>query len=220
MREQYEKQFERFSQEIAEHTVTILRNDGLYRHLRCRRGDSYTLGFDVITWPGYLAYVGDMGSYVFSRLPDMFEFFRGRRTAMVDRGYLAEKAVAADKPDGIQRYSEGMFRAAVKADFDAFVESDGLSSDEAADLWEQISDDVLSCAEMGHSAALDAATNFRWVPEHLGATYPRAVFTDFWEHSLEDYTARFWWCCYAVPWAIEAFDRQVAATAPTEQVTG
>ena len=28
--------------------------------------------FDIVTWPGYLCYSGDMGCFVFTRLPDMF----------------------------------------------------------------------------------------------------------------------------------------------------
>lgn len=31
--------FEEFSKEIARHELTVLRDDGLYRHLRCRRPD-------------------------------------------------------------------------------------------------------------------------------------------------------------------------------------
>jgi hypothetical protein len=199
------KQFERFQFDVAGHGLTVLRDDGLYRHLRCRRDDSYTYGFDVITWPGYLCYTGDMGCFVFSRIPDMFGFFRGRDGAVVDRGYLAEKAVAADKHDGIRAYSEPLFRAAVKADFDLFVETHELTPEQGADLWECIEDNVLSCDDNQHSA-VEAALNFRWAPDHVSEPRGREVFTDFWEHRLEDYTGRFWWCCYAVPWAIAQYD--------------
>lgn len=213
----YQQEFERFQRDVAEHAVSVLRDDGLYRHLRCRRGDSYTYGFDVITWPGYLCYTGDMGSFVFARIPDMFEFFRGRRKAVVDRRYLAEKAVAVDKPDGIRAYSEDLFKAAVKADFDSFVEGDGLTPEQAADLWRQIEDDVLSCGDDRHGHdAVEAAMTFRWVPEQLGLTQGREVFPFFYEHRLEEFTTRFWWCCYAVPWAIEQYDATKTAAEVTE----
>jgi hypothetical protein len=198
MQQEYEKQFAQFRENVGKHAVTVLRDDGLYRHLRCSAG-SYHMQFDVVTWPGYLAYAGDMGSFVFSRLPDMFEFFRGRQTAMIDRGYLAEKAVASDRHDGLRAYSEEMLRRAVKADFDAFIEAH--EPDDADELWEAIEEDVLSCAD-NHVGAVNAALEFHW-PRGRGG---RAVFPDFWEHRVEDYTPRFWWCCYAIPWAIEQYD--------------
>ena len=194
-REEREKQFEQFCAEVSEHRVQVLRDDGLYRHLRCSRG-GYAYSFDVITWPGYLCYAGDMGCFVFTRLRDMFEFFRGRRTALVDRGYLAEKAVAADKADGIKEYSEELFEAAVRDDFHRFTGEWDESARTA--LWREVEDDVLVAACDGIGAAIQAASAFT----HKG----RQVFPDFWEHRLEDYTARFRWCCYAVPWAIEQYD--------------
>lgn len=202
MRDEYGKQFEQFTADVKAHSVSVLRDEGLYRHLRCSNG-SYCLSFDVITWPGYLCYAGDMGCFVFTRLPDMFRFFRGRRTAMVDRGYLAEKTVAADKHDGVREYSESLFQDAVKSDFDAFVDDGQLETAAAVELWQAIEDDVLCHGENRHDA-VEAAMNFRWStdPKSRG----REVFPDFWEHRLEDYTPRFWRCCYAIPWAIEHYD--------------
>ena len=72
------KEREHFESATAEHTVTILRDDGLYRHLRCQKPGTWIYGFDIVTWPGYLAFVGDVGDFVFSRTRDMFEFFRGQ----------------------------------------------------------------------------------------------------------------------------------------------
>ena len=203
----FDQQFARFTEDIKAHRVTVLRDDGLYRHLRCSAG-SYTMSFDIITWPGYLCYAGDMGCYVFTRLNDMFEFFRGRRTALIDRGYLAEKAVAADKSDGIREYSEARFQEVVKAEFDVYVKDEALMAELAAALWQGIEDEVLTHGD-DRRDAVEAAINFRWSadPESRG----RVVFTDVWEYNLDAYTARFWWCCYAIPWAIEQYD---AAKAP------
>jgi hypothetical protein len=202
MNDEYTKQFEQFENDVAKHAVTVLREDGLYRHLRCSRG-GYAYAFDIVTWPGYLCYSGDMGCFVFTRLADMFEFFRGRRTATVDRGYLAEKCVAADKQDGIREFSEEMFKAAIQTDFDAFTED--WKEDDRASLWAEIDAEVVGAVSDGRDAAVRAAMEFvTRGPDGDGR--PRHVFTDFWEHRLEDYTTRFWWCCYAVPWAIEHYD--------------
>jgi hypothetical protein len=198
-----QEQFERFQRDVAGHTVTVLRDDGLYRHLRCANGGSYCMSFDVVTWPGYLCYAGDMGCYVFTRIRDMFEFFRGRHTAMVDRGYLAEKCVAGDKPDGVREYGEALFEAAVRSDFETFTE-EGWTAEGKEALWENIKDEVLIFAGDGLQRAVQAAQDFEFYDADSGKM--RTVFHDFWEHRLEDYTARFWWCCYAIPWAIARYD--------------
>lgn len=191
-----ERQFEQFLADVKGHAVVVLRDDGLYRHLRCSPG-SYASSFDVVTWPGCLCYVGDMGSFVFSRLPDMFEFFRGRRTALVDRGYLAEKTVAADKHDGILAFSEAFFRAAVQSDVEAWT--DEWTDDRKAQLQREIDFDVLPSVSEGMGAAIQAAVAFQFEGKH--------VFAEFYEHRLEDYTPRFRWCCYAIPWAVDQYDQ-------------
>lgn len=89
----------RFPGDIATHQMTVKRNDGIYRHLRFGQPGTGTMAFSLTTWPGYLAYTGDMGDYMFCRLDDMFQFFRTDRQP--NYGYWAEKVVAMDKQDGI-----------------------------------------------------------------------------------------------------------------------
>ena len=85
---------EEFQKDVSQHGVTIIRDDGVNRHIRFKRPGTMCMHFDLITWPGYLCYCGDMGTYVFSRLEDMFEFFRTDRD--INPGYWAEKLQAVD----------------------------------------------------------------------------------------------------------------------------
>ena len=41
-------------------TMSIERDDGLYRHLRFKSSGTNTYYFDLVTWPGYLTVTGDM----------------------------------------------------------------------------------------------------------------------------------------------------------------
>ncbi len=68
-----------FLEAVAKHEMHVLHEDGLYRHIRFKKPGTSCMHFDLITYPGYLVYSGDMGCYVFSRLPDMFELFRADR---------------------------------------------------------------------------------------------------------------------------------------------
>ena len=66
----------RFLEDIKDHRLTVRVNRGTDRHLHFSKPGSIDQSFDLVTWPGHLCYTGDMGTYVFERLPDMFTFFR------------------------------------------------------------------------------------------------------------------------------------------------
>jgi hypothetical protein len=190
---------EQFLKGVAEHKIEIVRDDGLYRHVRFRKNGSYCMGFDLVTWPGFLCFCGDMGEFVFSRTADMFSFFRGsghrnddHKTIAVNFGYWAEKCQAADNTDGLKKYDPDKFREVVND----IVNDDENVTDE---LRQEIKDEVLWFADDGPYAAYGAAINFEW----NGKLY----FQDFWEHSLNVYTYRFIWCCYAMAWGIEQYDK-------------
>ena len=59
------------------HDMYIFQDDGLYKHLRFKSPETSIGQFDIITWPGYLVIVGDIGSgYVFTADLNMIEWFR------------------------------------------------------------------------------------------------------------------------------------------------
>lgn len=115
---------DRFERDVAAHQMTVLHEEGVYRHIRFGRPDSSSMHFDLITYPGYLVYSGDMGCYVFSRLRDMFEFFRTDRLDTKDpsklhinRGYWSEKLEAVDgnrRQAGATEFSPEKFRQVIK----------------------------------------------------------------------------------------------------------
>lgn len=81
----------RIANDLANHEITQLHGDGLYRHWRCKKPGTSSLYFDVITWPGFMCVTGDMGEYLFCRTRDMVEFMR---SSCMSYGYAAEKCVA------------------------------------------------------------------------------------------------------------------------------
>lgn len=110
---------DRFLKDAGSHVMTVIRDDGVHRHLRFRKappaGSEYW--FDLITWPGSLCIDGDMGTYVFRRLPDMFEFFctdreynekRGRKLG-INAGYWGEKLQATANHGGHIEFSKSDF---------------------------------------------------------------------------------------------------------------
>jgi len=188
-----------FARDVAEHAMTVLVDCGLYRHLRFAAPGTSCGRFDVITWPGSLCFTGDMGTFVFARIADMFEFFRTSEGRGPNFGYWSEKVVAADRSDGLRVFSPALFRNAVAADLRAYIDDHQVSGSARRDLWESARTALLESAygwDLG--AALAAVEAF----ESDGDP----VFQDFYEHRLEEFSGRFYWCCFALPWAIARYD--------------
>ncbi len=191
---------ERFLKDVADHEMTIVRDEGVHRHIRFAKPGTSSMHFDLVTWPGYLCYSGDMGTYVFSRLRDMFEFFREkpsyRAGLYINEGYWAEKLQATDKPDCHRTYSAERFREYVIYNCRQWRHE--MSRAEFRLFRAAIEEDVLRAQDDGEDAAYRALADF----EHAG----RQWFSDYWEASFKEYTFRFTWCCYALAWGIGLYD--------------
>lgn len=201
---------EEFLKDVKDHQIEIIYERGVYRHITFRRPNTICMGFDLITWPGYLCYTGDMGTYVFRRLNDMFEFFRkepyDKGELPINPFYWEEKVQAVDRSYGdegrTREYSAELFKARVRewvADMAA-----EMNEKEHAKFLEAIEDEVLDFAEYGEQVARKAAYDFTW--------NRKDVFTDFQEQSFREFTHRFLWCCYALVWGIKQYDKAKAAS--------
>lgn len=109
---------ERFRKDTAGHEMTVLHDDGLYRHLRFKAPERGSYWFDIVTWPDILAIRGDIDGYMFTRVTDMFEFFRMHRTPRDGRlesypHYWSEKVEG--RRDITKSYSQALFREHVSS---------------------------------------------------------------------------------------------------------
>jgi hypothetical protein len=199
---------ETFLKDVATHRMEVLRDDGLYRHVRFKRPGSSCMYFDLITWPGSLCYTGDMGTFVFSRLPDMFEFFRASdeaRLFQIDRRYWAEKVNAGDKSDGVTEFSEEKFVENLRRWFNEWADQldPPLASVQRAELLVELESNATApIRDYGSSGALQAyraVIDFEHDEDH--------PFTDFFETNSNVHTQRFTWCCYALRWGISQYDK-------------
>lgn len=223
MSRKYECSEEQFRKDTSAHVMTVQRDDGVHRHLRFRKakpaGSEYW--FDLITWPGSLVIDGDMGTYVFRRLEDMFEFFRtdqsyydktGRSDKLaINLGYWSEK-LQASPHKGHEEFSGEAFHQRVKEAFDTWVEENqpddgdttqtelGEFHDTKAALWQALTDDVLSCLDDGDIRAFDAAMEFTCEDA------PDFSMSECWEWNCKEYTFHFIWCCYAIAWGVKTYD--------------
>lgn len=200
----------RFLADVAQHQITIVHDDpaAALRVIRFARPGSSIMAFTLTTWPGYLAFSGDMGTYVFARLRDMFEFFRppvpkdgAARALEINPGYWSEKVEAACR-DGVKEFSFDVFRRRVGE----WLDDRDASAETRAAVDEALAGDL---SDRGADAASEWACDFR---DAAG----RRVFQDFWEVDCTEYTFRFIWCCFALVWGIDQYDRATAPAALPE----
>lgn len=206
-----------FLLDVASHRMQVLLDNGIYRHLKFTSAGPHPWNqwFQIVTWPGYLAYSGDMGCFVFSRLQDMFEFFRtgpgDEKGLYINTGYWAEKLQAVDRcgrDSGAEQFSPEKLTKRVTEAVADWITEYGLTGNQRNELRAAVQEDILDRAEDGEHEAHRALSNFsREIGGH------KFEFVDTWEWDLRDYTLRFVWCCYAIAWAIRQYDAQAAPAA-------
>ena len=201
---------ETFLKDVSKHVMTIELDSGIHRHLHFANPTTFNQWFDIVTWPGYLAFTGDMGGFVFTRLKDMFEFFGGRPSdekgkLYINLSYWAEKLEAVDRDGrtpGATQFSPELFRRKVEEHFTEWAEDEILTEKEAADFRYELEEQVLRCEDDGEYEARKALSQF----EHTIDGHP-LEFHDTWEWDFSEYTYRFTWCCYAIAWAIQQYNK-------------
>lgn len=207
-----------FLKDVEGHVMEAIKDDGPHRHIRFRRPGTMCMHFDLITWPGYLCYCGDMGTYVFYRLDDMFEFFRtdleyaqrnGKKLG-INLGYWSEKLEAVDgqrSGGSAMEFDEDRFRNVIneyRMDWVRNARRNGtLDIDQRRSLWEAVDFDVLGQLDNGGERAHHAAYDFHWTKRSTGQYWH---FQDLFEHNFQKFTRRFIWCCYALAWGIQVYD--------------
>jgi hypothetical protein len=199
----------RFASETAGHKMTVLHDEGLYRHLRFTAPDNSGYRFDLITWPNKLTFTGEPGTYAFSVYPteDMFDLFR--RSSVGDQpnfSYWHEKAMAWG--EDIVQFSNGLFDEKVAEELKQAEEFfPGVTA-----AWREKTEGFLAeFSAESMEAARDSLANFEYLPEDQYGEAWRFRYTNEWD--LNDYDWRYLFACHAIADGIAQYDAAKAAGA-------
>ncbi len=204
-----------FLNDVAGHQMTINLRDGIYRHIRFQNpSHGWCMGFDIVTWPGSLTISGDMGTWTFSRVPDMFNFFRSGVPLRINESYWAEKLQHGvhGGSDGAKVYDDEEFERRLLKQLSNYFTFDGADLEEVT---RAVRDDVLRVD--GRYDRLRAAADFefrfadgRKDSEHYNCHDRRGEgYFSFDACELPSgmrYSYQFVWCLYAIVWAIRKWD--------------
>lgn len=175
----------KFLNDVISHEMKIFADNDVNRTLRFRQPACGNQYFYITTWPGHLCISGDMGTFVFSRLPDMFEFFRGDKEPNL--GYWSEKLEAGNA----KKYSEKEAEAAILIQ----LEYEDLNTEEIKTAKRYIKQLDLGSE---HSFFQELMS---WDDDEAGFQLDASELGD-----CKEYTYHFTWCCRAIIWAIQQYD--------------
>jgi hypothetical protein len=214
----------RFVHDTADHRLTVLHDDGLYKHLRFAKPGTGMYHYDLITWPGHLTYAGDMGTFTFRREEDMLGFFRHKRRDYINPHYWSEKLLDRGRELG-KAYSEDAYRRQVTDALDDWIEAYYENEAQASSLRAAVQDDLLDTSSYfypgtHYQSATEAIHNFRHRMVAVDAQYEfdaaevlesgsreqLFTFEDSWEWDLTGYDLFFLWACYAIQHGIHEYD--------------
>lgn len=187
---------EQFLNDVKNHELTIHQNDGVDRHLIFKNPNDCNQHFNITTFPNYLVITGDMGSLVFSRQYDMFDFFRSD-DLKINPDYWSERIHSTSYQGKIESYSEfdiDEVKRCAQEDLDEFIRDNELSGEDEYNLLEKL------------QSILRAEDEYEIVEAIRNFDCNGFDFVDFWERDYRKYRYHYIWLCYAIVWGIKKFD--------------
>lgn len=190
-----------FENETLDHRMTVLHDDGVYRHLRFAKPGTGMWSWSIVTWPGHLAVSGDIGDgWIFERENDMLRFFsRNGHQAGINPSYWSEK-LPTHLRDAAKHFSAQRFEAAVRAD----VESRDLTTEQKTLLLDALETNVfLGYDDLGWSLT---AIEGSWMAAGVLVEFEDMEHSDYdeWDH-------HFLLALFAIVYGVRAYREYEAA---------
>ncbi len=208
-----------FLGDIQRHQMQILHESGLYRHIRFRQPTTSNLWFDLVTWPNCLTIHGDMGTWTFSRVEDMFEFFRDSELR-INASYWAEKLRHGTfgGRDGAKVWDQDTFKTHL---LDQLENNYDLEGTKLAEVKVAVEEEIFQRHDgdgphMMRFAAYEFSYEFEEDRWRTGYDHQRTWKFHFEGMDLPDgmvYAYHFLWCLYAIVWGIQRWDARVEVAA-------
>ena len=192
---------ETFLRDTTDHRMKVYMDNGLYRHVRFNSTISqFNMWFELVTWPSHLTIAGDMGTWTFSRVEDMFRFFRSSGDLEINPYYWSEKLQNGTHGgrDSARVFSEDAFAEQL---FDQLQNHFGFEGKRLDELTAALKDEVL-CYDNQHELLL-AARDFK----HEDFAFDPCELP-----SGKIYCYHFLWCLYAIVWGIQKWDESQRET--------
>ena len=198
---------EQFLNDVKLHKLSVNLDQGVYRDITVKNPNTVAMHYNITTRPGYLMITGDMGSFVFTRLNDMFKFFRSDDGYEINPGSWEEKLEAVNRGNGAQAFSVETVSQILKDHLNDHLEGlDCGHSSTDEEKAEEAKEAIQNLIGLAESDEHDFYSKLReWDPEYDGGVDMEC----WWEWDFKDYTYHYIWFCYAIVHAIKLYDAYV-----------
>lgn len=195
-----------FIRETAGHELTILHDDGLYRHVRMANpqyGGLYH--FALITWPHHLAIAGDLGHFTFrTEMADMFDFFRRSRWNDGPNPTYWDEKVTAGR-ESVMAFSEEKFKAEWA---DELAEAEATYPGLGADWLERTEGFLADYDLTEESNARHAVHDYEYSVDGVDEPFTFNT-SDLLEVNFREHSWPYLRACRAIVHGIAAYDREL-----------
>ncbi len=196
---------DRFLEIVKDHEMIVKNDDGLNRHLIFKNPKTSSYWFELITWRNCLCINGDIGTYTFSRIKDMFAFFRNDNMS-INTGYWAEKLKSISVFGGLKVVSQNRFDSFIEQEVKDYIENEEIDEKYYKEILEQVKDEF-----QPDTSSIDVlyqeASNFSCFLDYNEELEEFKFSEDFYESfSVEDYSPQFINCLSAIVYGIKLYD--------------
>ena len=212
MADKYKPTMERFLGDVANHEMEIAMDNGVYRHLVFRGNGHGTVGkVEIATFPWSLVVTGDMGTWVFSRVSDMFCFFRNADGG-INPYYWSEKiqngSSGGRRGTDCKEYCPVTFKQNVIADLEGY-EFDDYDDVTKEQVIEALNSEIYW--DMSHENVIGQLEDL---------TVGGWNISEPWEIDSEKWCYHYIWCCRFIVWATNQYDKEKSGEVRKTKING
>jgi hypothetical protein len=216
MKDQLTKSRKRFTSEVRDHKMKVLRNDKVYRHLRFMDPKNSAYWFEIHTGPNFLLFRGDGDSYVFSNGDqDMFRSFRnsiGKNGSLhPDPGYWTQKLSSSEQAE---KWDTDTFQEDLAQYITDMVEQDVVPKEHEERLRQEVENHLmyedLHAADLAIRTLLEFDFYFNEPDRYDSTKTPDFEFDECyeWITTCTEYDWWYLWALHGICWGIHQFDKK------------
>jgi len=187
----------------SDHELSILHDEGVYRHLQMKQPNTNNMWYDIVTYPNNLVISGDMGCCVFSRINDMFQFFRTDELS-INYSYWSEKEQATSIFGQNTEYDRSTLPKYLDMCRNRWVKKYVPSEDEIEEVDESLDDAKYIISYFRHE--IEAYDFLGEIDEY--SPLEKIIDQNYWELNFTKTTGFQEWRLYAINHAIRLYDAE------------
>ena len=201
-KEQQKKDLNEFLRTTKNHKISICQNTKLFTHIKVKQPNTNNRSYEIIIIPGYLFFIGDMGSYTFKKTFDMKNFHRisWDKQPIISYDKLAKACQSIDKFGDVTEFNNAAFKLEARKCLRDSLQGNPQYRDHYRDFKSAVLDQDFPT----YKEAMFNLSSWYYIGPEGTRENP---FDDFYDNgTFQETSSKFKWACWAIAYAIKEFD--------------